>query len=98
MGKYLMTWEVDNSRIPIDPKERGAMWGAMQDMIRQDMEKGLMKDWGIFVGELSGYGVVEGTELEVATMTQQYVPFVTFKTYQISSLDLAAEIVKALTG
>ena len=74
------------------------MWGAMQDMVRQDMEKGLMTDWGIFVGELSGYSVMEGTELEVGITLQQYVPFVTFEVHQISSLDQAAEIVKALTG
>ena len=40
MGKYLLLWEVDRARIPIDPKERGAGWGMLMAMVRQDKEKG----------------------------------------------------------
>ena len=40
MGKYLLLLEVDRTRIPIDPKERGAGWGLLMAMVRQDIEKG----------------------------------------------------------
>ena len=46
MGKYLVLWEVDQTKIPIDPKERGAGWSFLMAMIRQDIEKGITKDWG----------------------------------------------------
>jgi len=49
MGKYLLLWEVDRARIPIDPKERGAGWSLLMAMVRQDIEKGISKDWGAFV-------------------------------------------------
>ena len=40
MGRYLVHWEVDQTKIPIDPKERGEGWGVLMAMVRQDHEKG----------------------------------------------------------
>lgn len=96
MAKYLMLWEVDPSRAPIDPKERGAAYGMLLGMVEGDQKKGLMKDWGSFVGELNGYSVVEGTEVEIGNMVQQYVPFVTFTTHPIASLGQVKDVITAL--
>jgi len=98
MGKYLILWEVDQTKIPIDPKERGAGWGFLMAMIRQDIKKGLTKDWGAFVGESKGYAVNEGTELEVMKGLQQYVPFCIFKVHPISTESQVNEMVAALSG
>ena len=40
MPKYLLLWEVDPSKLPIDPKERGAAWSAMLDMVKQGIKEG----------------------------------------------------------
>ena len=61
MGKYLGYWEVDQTKIPIDPKEKGAGWGMLMAMVRKDLEKGVMTSWGAFVGETNGYCLFEGT-------------------------------------
>ncbi len=98
MAKYLVLWEVDQAKIPINPKERGAGWAALMKMVRQDLEKGLTKDWGAFVGESKGYAIDEGSELEVMKGIQQYIPFVRFQVYPIASEDQVNEMVKALTG
>jgi len=98
MGKYLVLWEVDQTKIPMDPKERGEGWSMLMAMVRQDIEKGLTKDWGAFLGESNGYSVNEGTELEVMTSLQQFVPFCTFKVYPIATGDRVNEMIKALTG
>ena len=45
MGKYLVLWEVDQTKIPLDPKERGQGWSFLMAMIRQDIEKRITKDW-----------------------------------------------------
>ena len=97
MGKYLSLWEIDLTKVPISPQERGAGWGALMDMIKEDMKKGIIKDWGAFVGELNGYSVIEGTEVEIGNMTQRYIPWVIFKLHAIGSLNQVEEIVKALT-
>jgi hypothetical protein len=98
MGKYLVLWEMDQSKIPIDPKERGAAWAMLMAMVRQDIEKGIVKDFGVFVGQNSGYAVHEGSEVDVMKITQQYVPFAIFKVYPVASEDQNNEMIKALTG
>jgi hypothetical protein len=97
MGKYLLLWEIDATKIPVSPKERGAGWNALMEMVKQDIKKGLIKDWGTFIGELSGYAVEEGSELEVMNAVQQYTPFVHFKVHPIGSVIQVDEMIKALT-
>ena len=98
MGKYLVLWEVDQTKIPIDPKERGEGWSFLMAMVRQDIEKGLTKEWGAFLGETKGYSINEGTELEVMTSLQQYVPFCKFDVHPVASENQVNEMIKALTG
>ena len=68
----------------------------MDVAVRQDVEKDTMKDWGAFVGSLSGYVAAEGTEVEIGSLVQRYVSYVFFKTHPVASADQVDEIVKAL--
>ena len=97
MGKYLVLWEIDQTRVPISPQERGTGWAALLDMVKEGMKKGITKDWGTFVGEISGYSVFEGTEVELANELQQYVPWTIFKVHQVMSVKQVEEVIKALT-
>jgi hypothetical protein len=65
---------------------------------RQDIQKGITRDWGSFVGEIKGYAVNEGTEIEVMKALQQYVPFCIFKVHPISTESQVNEMKKGLTG
>ncbi|MBW2492629.1 MAG: hypothetical protein JRE65_15920 [Deltaproteobacteria bacterium] len=98
MGKYLMIWELNYAHIPVDPKERGAGYEMLLAMVKQDMEKGLSKDWGNFVGESSGYCIVEGSEVEINKMVQQYSPYVSFKTHPVVSVEQVDEVIKSMIG
>lgn len=98
MGIYLSLWEVDQSKIPIDPKERGEGWALLMSLVRQDIEKGLIKSWGAFVGEAKGYCVWEGGEVEVMVAVQQYVPYVKFKVHPVATEKQVNEEIKALRG
>jgi hypothetical protein len=97
MGKYLVLWEIDATRIPVSPKERGTGWGALMELVKQDMKKGVTKDWGAFVGERHGYSINEGTELDIMASLQQYSPFVHFKVHPIASVGQVEELIRALT-
>jgi len=97
MGKHLLLWEIDRTRLPVSSEERGAGFNMLLEMVKQDIKKGITKDWGAFVGELYGYAVVEGTEVEIMNMAQQYSPFVHFKAHPIGSVSQAEEMVKAMT-
>jgi len=98
MGKYLLLWEIDRTKVPISPQERGTGWGALLNMVKEDMDKGVMKDWGAFVGEINGYGVAEGTEVEISNLAQRYVPFCFFKVQSVASLSQVVEVTKKLSG
>jgi len=98
MGKYLVLWELDQTKIPIDPKERGEGWGLLMAMVRQDIEKGITKDWGAFVSEGRGYVIVEGSELEVMKALEQYVPYCTYNVHPIATENQVNDLIKALSG
>ena len=61
MQKYLMLWKLNRSLIPVDPHERGQGFALLMALVQQDIEVGLTKDWGCFVGEGNGYAIVEGS-------------------------------------
>jgi len=86
MARYMVAWELDMSRVPVDPEERAKAWSAMLDMVENDMKKGGLKDWAAYAGQLRGYSVAEGSEMEVAMMCQQYMPFVEFEVYPLTSV------------
>lgn len=96
MGRYLVLWEVDKTRMPVDPKERGSGWKTLMDMVKKDLKEGSMKDWGKFVGEANGYTIFEGTELEVDIHIQQWVPFVHFRVYPIASVTQTDQMIEAM--
>jgi hypothetical protein len=96
MGKYLMFWELNRSLIPVDPQERGQGFALLMSVVQQDIEKGLTKDWGCFVGEGNGYCVVEGSEVDIAKMVQQYSPYCEFSTHPVTSVDQMNEVIGSL--
>ena len=97
MPKYVMTWEVDPTRVPIDLKERGELWGGMVEMVKQEIRDGITTDWGCFVGEAKGYSVGEQSEIDLAKTLQQFYPFVTFEVHQVMTIDEMAEVIQSLT-
>jgi len=96
MGKYLLLWALDRTKIPVDPKERGIEFNMLMKIIKQDTKKGILKDWGLFVSEHKGYSVVQGTEVEVIKAIQRYTPFVYFAVHPVASVTHAGEMIKAL--
>ena len=96
MGKYLLLWELDRTKIPADLKERGVEFKMLMKVIKQDIKKGILKDWGVFVGENHGYSVVQGTEVEVIKAIQLYTPLVYFAVHPIASVTHAGEMIKTL--
>jgi hypothetical protein len=93
-----ISWEIDQTKIPVDPKERKDAWSLLTAVVRQDIEKGIVKDWGAFVGETKGYSINKGTELEVMNTLQQFMPYCTFTVHPIAAEGQANEMIKALPG
>ena len=96
-GRYLVLWEMDQSKIPVDPKVRGAAWAPLVQMVKQDMQTGLTISWGAFVGTTKGYTLAEGTVQEIHNALHRYVPFVIFTVYPIVTIDQVGVTIKGLT-
>jgi len=97
MGRYLLIWELDQTRMPLDLKERGNGFNMLTNMVREDMKAGKTKDWGVFVGEYAGYSITEDTEVELMSRLQRYAPYVHFKVHPIGSLAQVDEMIKTMT-
>ena len=98
MGTYLVLWDMDWDLIPQDLKERAEAWKIFLDFVREDMDKGLTKEWGTFIGETSGYAINEGTETEIMNMLQRYIPYVHFEAHHVASLSQVEELTKLMGG
>jgi hypothetical protein len=98
MAKYLLLWKLDRSRIPTDGKERAIGWGMLTAMVKNDLEKGLSRDWGAVVGESKGYVVVEGNELDISLLAQQYAPYVEFEIKPVMSVIQVEEMLQVMQG
>lgn len=96
MAKYLAIWQVDETKLPANPKERVAMLEASIAMVEKDLKKGISKDWGMFLGEGRGYGIAEGTEVDVAAMLQQYEPYVKFELHPVLSARMVRQVIKSM--
>jgi len=96
MPRYLLKWEVDPNRAPIDMRERAVLFNGMLEMIKQQMKDGVTKDWGVFVGEGRGYSINEQSPVELAATLQKYYPYVTFEVHQVLTVDEMAGVFKSM--
>ena len=94
MGKYLSLWEIDMNRVSEDPKEQLELFAKLQNMVKEDLKNGIIKDFGMFLGGDAGYSVEEGTEEEIAMCAMKYAPFVKCKIHITISADQIDEIMK----
>ena len=68
------------------------------ELVKQDMDKGVTKDWGLFPSEGAGYCILEGTNMEIMQCTEQYVPYVDFEARPIASFEETLELIKNMSG
>ena len=96
MGRYLLLWEADETKIPLDPTVRRESWLAAIEMVRQDFKSGLTKDWGVFLGQTKGFSIGEGTEEEIQKVALKYIPYFRFQIIPILTVDQQVEAIKSI--
>jgi hypothetical protein len=96
MRRYLVLWEADESKIPIAPDERKIGWQMAIEMVEQDIKDGLVKDYGVFVGQPNGFMIAEGTRDEIMKMTIKFMPFFRFKVIPVASIEQVKEAIKTI--
>jgi hypothetical protein len=97
MPRYLMEWELDTTKVPVDPKERANAFLPMIQMIKQDIQNGDIKEWGVYLGEMRGFAVTEGSEEKLAMNAQKYAPIVQFTTHPAITIDQLEKTFKEMS-
>ena len=99
MPKFMMIWEGDLSRQPVDFQERGQAYKQALAMVKGDIESGLLKEFGKVNGQLKGYWIAEGSEAEIGLMMEKYLPYFTFpEVYNVFTYDQCIEITDKMVG
>jgi hypothetical protein len=96
MAKYHLLWEVELSRTPVDANEKRAQWQMLQAQVREQMEAGVIVEWGQFAGEPRGYTIIEGSEIDLTKLTNIYAPFVRFTSRPVMSIEQVMKASEAL--
>jgi hypothetical protein len=98
MPRYFTLWEMDQSKMPADPKERLALLKKMSDMTKKFLKEHPGAEWGGFVGEGKGFAISSssGTALEMNVVSQMFAPYVQNKVYQAISIEEFDDVIKAL--
>jgi hypothetical protein len=96
MARYMVLWEVDASRIPEDPKTKKSLLLGFQELVKKQLKEGIVKEWGAFAGEMTGYIITEGKAVGLHAITAGWVPYVKFTTKEIMTIDEVNKATKAL--
>jgi len=98
MPKYLNIWEIDTSKMPADPKERGPLLNKMLDMTKQMLKEKPGSQWGISLDGNMGFFLssARGKWQDVAQSTLAFAPYVKSKIFQVMSAEEAEENLKSM--
>lgn len=98
MARFFMSWEIVRERLAEDPVTIATGWQMLVGMVKADLEEGKLKEWGSFPGDLGGYSVIEGNELDVMKFTMKYAPYVAFKVRPVVDIGTVGEFLSSVSG
>jgi len=91
----LITWKMDRSKATADPEERMKLTMTMCEKVKEGIESGRMKIWGVNPGGNHGFAVSGADDTEIFAMVAQYIPHVKFKVESMLSIDEVIAAFKA---
>ena len=100
MPKFLVYWKEEPTRIHADREKHVKVSLRMLEMVKADMQAGLIKDWGIAAGGgvEGGYCIWEvASEAELFTHLMKWKPEVNFEVKPVLTLDQCIEAFKKLS-
>jgi len=94
MTKFYMRWQLDPTKIPVNPEERAKLWQSMLEMVKADLNAGVLKDWGMCSDASGGYGFSELNEVDLYTALLKWMPYVTFDIKPVLTVNQTIESLK----
>ena len=92
----LILWEMNTSLIPSDPEEGMKFHMGNLERVKEGLETGGLKMWGVSPGGNKGFAITELEGKELFAMTSAWAPYVRFKVKPMISADEAIEVMKGM--
>ena len=93
MPKYLYLWRLNFSQVRLDSVEMGKLQERLFAVIEENLKKGGLKDWGMYLDGVHGFAIreCEGTELMTGIMS--FAPYIeVLAVHEVLILDKARKI------
>ena len=87
MTKNLIIWKVNPNLWPTAPEEGLKLQLGMMQMVKEDISKGVHKDWGMSINGSMGYAISELAEKELYATMMRFMPYIAFEIYPVLSAD-----------
>ena len=94
MGKTLIKWQLNTQLIPVDPKERFGAWMKMMEMVKANLESGMITNWGIYSDASGGYAFSKLSQPDLYTMVLKWSPYVMFDAKPVLGVEEVLESMK----
>ena len=94
MPKFFMKWQIDTTKTPVNPEERMKLWLSMLEMVKADLEAGVIKDWGICGDASCGYAFSELSAEDLYTALLKWMPYINFDIKPVLNVNQTIESIK----
>ena len=98
MARYIMFWEYNVDQCPKDMQEKVKQWLTLTDVTKKMLESGEIKEWAHYAGKAAGYVIVEGNEQDVLKLESSFLPYVTFRSQALLTIEQCEKVWKSLQG
>ena len=92
----LILWKMNTSLIPSDPEEGMKFHMGNLERVKEGLETGGLKMWGVSPGGNKGFAITELEGKELFAMTSAWAPYVRFKVKPMISANEAIEVMKGM--
>ena len=93
---YLILWEANMSLIPSDQQERVKLIMSMAQRVKESVDSGDTKLWGVNVAGGSGFSITEKNSKEVFANLNTYAPYIKFEVKEMLSIDEMIAVMKEM--
>jgi hypothetical protein len=97
MAKYLINWKVNPQMLPARPKERMKLLQSMNEMIKEALTSGEIKDWGEYCDGSGGYAIGEGSEADLFASLTKWRPYCDFDAKPVLAIDQVIDLFESAT-
>lgn len=94
MPKFYVRWQLNPIMVPANPQERVKLWLSMLEMVKANLNAGVLKDWGMCSDASGGYGFSELSEVDLYTALPKWMSYVNFDVKPVLNVDQAIESIK----